>query len=76
MYMNNQIIGEIAAKNGWNVSVKELTDRVSFDFQRKTLSGVSFCFTAEMKDDGMEYLVRGLSPLWTQSCRRLVPQSG
>ena len=56
--MNNQIIKNIAAKNGWNVFVKELPDRVFFDFQRKTLSGVSFCFTADMKDSSMEYLVR------------------
>ena len=56
--MNNQIIENIAAKNGWNVFVKELPDRVSFDFQRKTLSGVSFCFTAEMKDGSMKYLVQ------------------
>ena len=56
--MNNQIIKNIAAKNGWNVLVKELPDRVFFDFQRKTLSGVSFCFTADMKDSSMEYLVR------------------
>ena len=58
MYMNNQIIENIAATNGWNVFVKELPDRVSFDFQRKTLSGVSFCFTAEMKDGSMKYLVQ------------------
>ena len=38
--------------------MKELPDRVSFDFQRKTLSGVSFCFSADMKDGSMKYLIR------------------
>jgi|SRR3712207_924613 len=58
MYMNNLIIENIATKNGWNVFVKELPDRVSFDFQRKTLSGVLFCFTADTKDGSMKYLIR------------------
>ena len=56
--MNNLIIENIATKNGWNVFVKELPDSVSFDFKRKTLNGVLYCFTADTKDGSMKYLIR------------------
>ncbi|NPD83028.1 hypothetical protein HPS57_13745 [Prevotella sp. PINT] len=47
----------IAAKNGWNVSVKLKGINLCFDFQRTTLSGVPFSFTAEITDDKTESLV-------------------
>lgn len=47
----------IAAKNGWNVSVRFKGLNLCFDFQRKTLSGVHFSFTAETTDDKTESLV-------------------
>lgn len=47
----------IAAKNGWNVSVRLNSLNLCFDFQRKTLSGVLFSFTAEITDDKAESLV-------------------
>lgn len=47
----------IAAKNGWNVSVRLKDLNLCFDFQRKTLSGVPFSFTAETPDDKTESLV-------------------
>lgn len=47
----------IAAKNGWNVSVRLKGLNLCFDFQRKTLSGVPFSFTAETPDDKTENLV-------------------
>ncbi|MCS2793807.1 hypothetical protein NXW97_17685 [Bacteroides faecis] len=47
----------IAAKNGWDVSVRLKGLNLCFDFQRKTLSGVPFSFTAEIADGRMESLV-------------------
>lgn len=47
----------IAAKRGWNVSVRFKGINLCFDFQRKTLSGVPFSFTAEITDDRTESLV-------------------
>lgn len=47
----------IAAKNGWSVSVSMKNEVRCYDFQRKTLSGVPFCFTAEVKDDRVSSLV-------------------
>ena len=36
----------VAAKNGWDVSVRFKGEYLCFDFHRKTLSGVPFSFTA------------------------------
>ncbi|MGI6794872.1 hypothetical protein ACMYZ5_11295 [Bacteroides sp. KG68] len=47
----------IAAKSGWNVSVRLKGINLCFDFQRKTLSGIPFSFTAEITDDKTESLV-------------------
>lgn len=47
----------IAAKNGWSVSVREQPGKVSFDFRRRTLSGVPFSFTAEAGNGNMKHLV-------------------
>ena len=41
----------IATKNGWNVFVSIKNGIRCYDFHRKTLSGVPFSFTAEVKDD-------------------------
>ncbi len=46
----------IAAKNGWSVSMSAKNGIRSYDFQRKTLSGVAFSFTAEVKDDKVSSL--------------------
>jgi hypothetical protein len=46
----------IAAKNGWSVSMSAKNGIHSYDFQRKTLSGVAFSFTAEVKDDKVSSL--------------------
>lgn len=48
----------IAAKNGWSASFSEQADKVSFDFRRKTLSGVPFCFTAETGNGDAKHLIR------------------
>lgn len=53
---DDQII-HIAAMNGWNVSTRMGKGIRCFNFQRKTLGGVAFCFTAEMKNGKMENLV-------------------
>ena len=53
------MVGEIygiAAKNGWSVSMSVKNGIRSYDFQRKTLSGVAFSFTAEVKDDEVSSL--------------------
>lgn len=53
------MVGEIygiAAKNGWSVSMSVKNGIRSYDFQRKTLSGVAFSFTAEVKDDKVSSL--------------------
>lgn len=47
----------IAAKNGWSASFSEQADKVSFDFRRKTLSGVPFCFTAETDNGNVRHLI-------------------
>lgn len=47
----------IAAKNGWSASVSEEPGKVSFDFRRKTLGGVPFCFTAEAGYGNMKHLI-------------------
>lgn len=47
----------VAAKNGWDVSVRFKGKYLCFDFHRKTLSGVSFSFTAEITDDKTDSLV-------------------
>ena len=49
-------IYDIAAKNGWSVSTSVKNEIRSYDFQRKTLSGVAFSFTAEVKDDKVSSL--------------------
>lgn len=49
-------IYSIAAKNGWSVSMSVKNGIRSYDFQRKTLSGVAFSFTAEVKDDKVSSL--------------------
>ena len=47
----------VAAKNGWDVSVRFKGEYLCFDFHRKTPSGVPFRFTAEITDDKKESLV-------------------
>lgn len=47
----------IAAKNGWSVSMSVKNGIRSYDFQQKTLSGVAFSFTAEVKDDKVSSLI-------------------
>lgn len=47
----------VAAKNGWNVSARFKGANLCFNFHRKTLSGVPFCFTAEVTDGKAEELV-------------------
>lgn len=54
--VENRIYG-IAAKNGWSVSMSAKNGIHSYDFQRKTLSGVAFSFTAEVKDDKVSSLM-------------------
>ena len=49
-------IFSIAAKNGWSVSVGMKNGISCYDFQRKTLSGVPFSFTAEVKNDKVSSL--------------------
>ena len=53
--VGNEIYG-IAAKNGWSVFVSKKNGVRCYDFQRKTLSGVAFGFTAEVKDDKVSSL--------------------
>ena len=53
---DDQII-HIAAINGWNVSTRMENGIRCFNFKRKTLGGVAFCFTAEMKNGKMENLI-------------------
>lgn len=47
----------IAARNGWDVSVRFKGISLCFDFHRETLSGVPFSFTAEITDGKAESLV-------------------
>lgn len=54
--VDNKIYG-IAARNGWRVSVSMKNGIRYYDFHRKTLSGVAFSFTAEVKDDRVSSLV-------------------
>ena len=36
---------KIAVKNGWQVSITDSEDGFFFDFHRRTLGGLPFCFT-------------------------------
>lgn len=56
--MKNGNIFSIAAQLGWTASAQYKESRLFFDFQRKTLSGVPFTFTAEMKDGKVCNLVK------------------
>lgn len=53
--VDSKIYG-IASRNGWSVSVSMRNGVRCYDFQRKTLSGVPFSFTAEVKDDKVSSL--------------------
>ncbi len=53
---NGNIIS-IAAQLGWTASAQYKEGRLFFDFHRKTLSGVPFTVTAEMKDGKVSNLV-------------------
>lgn len=45
-------IVRIADKNGWRVSAYVSGDNsFSFDFRRRTLGGLPFCFTAELSEN-------------------------
>lgn len=55
--MNGNVFS-IAAQLGWTASAQYKEGRLFFDFQRKTLSGVPFTFTAEMKDGKVSNLVK------------------
>ena len=62
--MRNGNIISIAAQLGWTASAQYKEGRLFFDFQRKTLSGVPFTFTAEMKDGkGKEAICRAIFAL-------------
>ena len=56
--MRNGNIFSIAAQLGWTASAQYKEGRLFFDFQRKTLSGVPFTFTAEMKDGKVSNFVK------------------
>ena len=56
--MRNGNIISIAAQLGWTASARYKEGRLFFDFHRKTLSGVPFTFTAEMKDGKVSNLVK------------------
>ena len=56
--MMNGNVFSIAAQLGWTASAQYKEGRLFFDFQRKTLSGVPFTFTAEMKDGKVSNLVK------------------
>lgn len=50
LLLNSDII-RIAVKQGWLVSVTISEDNtLYFDFQRRTLGGLPFCFTAELSE--------------------------
>lgn len=50
-YLLNCDIIRIAVKQGWLVSVTISEDNtLYFDFQRRTLGGLPFCFTAELSE--------------------------
>ena len=56
--MLHRDIIKIAVKNGWNVSITASEkDSYYFDFQRQTLGGYSFCFTAELIEGRVGTLV-------------------
>lgn len=55
--MTDRQIIRIATVNGWNVPTRTENGIRCFDFRRKTLGGVPFCFTVGMKDDKVENLV-------------------
>ena len=49
---------KIAVNNGWVVSVTASADgSYYFDFQRRTLGGLPFCFTAELSGGRVGTLV-------------------
>lgn len=56
--MRNGNIISIAAQLGWTASAQYKEGSLFFDFHRKTLSGVPFTFTAEMKDGKVSNLVK------------------
>ena len=56
--MTDGKIFDIAAKNGWSVSVSMKNGVRCYDFHRKALSGVTFSFNAEVKDDKVCSLVK------------------
>ena len=55
--MKNTIVS-IANRLGWEVSIWHNGEYISFEFQRKTISGVPFSFVADMKDGTAEGLVK------------------
>ena len=56
--MLHRDIIKIAVKNGWYVSITASDkDSYCFDFQRRTLGGYSFCFTAELIEGRIGTLV-------------------
>lgn len=55
--MKNTIVS-IANRLGWEVSILHNGKYISFEFQRKTISGVPFSFVADMKDGTVEGLVK------------------
>lgn len=56
--MSNETIFSIAARMGWTVSARYKDGTVSFDFHRKTVSGVPFSFSAEMQGGKLDNLVK------------------
>lgn len=44
-------IVKLAAKQGWSVTVIRSKYGYSFDFRRRTLGGIPFCFTAELTEN-------------------------
>lgn len=55
--MKNTIVS-IANWLGWEVSIRHNGEYISFEFQRKTISGVPFSFVADMKAGMVEGLVK------------------
>ena len=55
--MRNSDIFKIANKYGWSVEVNLTKDGYSFDFKRRLLDGLPFCFTAEMSGNRPDTLV-------------------
>ena len=74
--MRNKNVFSIAALLGWTVSVKYVDGSLFFDFHRKTLSGVPFSFTAEMKDRKLENLIKEIESFVDAIDLRFVPGNG